>query len=59
MKVIQNLRRSNFNDIEKNLKMDEKEDIETYFLRVDEVINAIIGLVEDLNESLVLQKVLR
>ena len=42
-----------------NLKMNEKEDIATYFLRVDEVVNAIIGLGEDLNESLVVQKVLR
>jgi hypothetical protein len=39
--------------------MDEKEDIATFFFRVDEVVNAIIGLGEDLNESLVLQKVLR
>jgi hypothetical protein len=39
--------------------MDEKEDIATYFLRVDEVFNAIIGLGEDINESLVVQKVLR
>jgi hypothetical protein len=29
--------------------MDEKEDIATYFLRVDEVVNAIIGLGEELN----------
>ena len=42
-----------------NLKMDEKEDIATYFLRVDEVVNAIRGLSEELNESLVVQKVLR
>jgi hypothetical protein len=39
--------------------MDEKEDIATYFLRVDEVVNAIRGLGKELNESLVLQKVLR
>jgi hypothetical protein len=39
--------------------MDEKEDIATYFLRVDEVVNAIRGLGEELNEYLVLQKVLR
>jgi hypothetical protein len=32
--------------------MDEKEDIETYFLRVDEVVNAIRGLAEEINESL-------
>jgi hypothetical protein len=42
-----------------NLKIDEKEDIATYFLRVDEVVNAIRWLGEDLNESLVVQKVLR
>jgi hypothetical protein len=39
--------------------MDEKEDIATYFFRVDEVVISIIGLVEELNESLVVQKVLR
>jgi hypothetical protein len=39
--------------------MNEKEDIATYFIRVDEVVNSIIRLGEDLNESLVLQKVLR
>ena len=42
-----------------NLKMNEKEDIATYLLRVDEVVNAIRGLGEDLDESLVVQKVLR
>ena len=31
-----------------NLKMNEKEDISTYFIRVDEVVNAIRGLGEDL-----------
>jgi hypothetical protein len=39
--------------------MNEKEDIATYLLRVDEVVNAIRGLGEDLDESLVVQKVLR
>ena len=42
-----------------NLKMDEKEDIATYFLRVDEFVNDIKGLGEDPNESLVVQKLLR
>jgi hypothetical protein len=42
-----------------NLKMNEKEDIATYILRVDEVVNSIIGLGEDLGESLVVRKVLR
>jgi hypothetical protein len=39
--------------------MNEKEDIATYLLRVDEVVNAIKGLGEYLDESLVVQKVLR
>jgi hypothetical protein len=41
-----------------NLKMNEKDDIATYILRVDEVVNAIRGLGEELDESLVVQKVL-
>jgi hypothetical protein len=41
------------------MKMDEKEDIVTYLLIVDEVVNAIKGLGEELDESLVVQKVLR
>jgi ketopantoate reductase len=39
--------------------MNEKEDIATYFLRVDEVVNAIRGLGEEIDESLVVKKVLR
>ena len=39
--------------------MNEKEDIATYFLRVDEVVNAFKGLGEELDESLVVQNVLR
>jgi hypothetical protein len=39
--------------------MNEKENIETYFLIVDEVVNAIRGLGEELKESLVVQKLLR
>jgi hypothetical protein len=39
--------------------MNEKEDIATYLLRVDEFFNDIRGLGEDLDESLVVQKVLR
>ena len=42
-----------------NLKMNENEDIATYFLRVDEDVNAIKGLGEELDESFVIQKVLR
>jgi hypothetical protein len=39
--------------------MNEKEDIATYFLRVDEVVNDIRGLGEEIDESFVVQKVLR
>jgi hypothetical protein len=41
------------------LKMKEYEDITTYFLRVDETMNAIIGLGEEIEESVIVQKVLR
>jgi hypothetical protein len=41
------------------LKMKEDEDIATYFLRVDETVNAIIGLGEEIEESVIVQKVLR
>jgi hypothetical protein len=39
-----------------NLKMNEKEDIATYSLRVNEVVNVIRGLGEELDESLVVKK---
>jgi hypothetical protein len=39
--------------------MNENEDIATYILRVDEVVNVIRGLGEDIDELLVVQKVLR
>jgi hypothetical protein len=41
------------------LKMKEDEDIAAYFLRVDETVNAIIGLGEEIEESIIVQKVLR
>jgi hypothetical protein len=41
------------------LKMKEDEDITTYFLQVDEIINAIKGLGEEIKESIVVQKVPR
>jgi hypothetical protein len=39
--------------------MKEDEDIANYFLRVDEIVNAIIGLGEEIKESVIVQKVLR
>jgi hypothetical protein len=39
--------------------MKEDEDIAGYFLRVDEKVNAIIGLGEEIEESIIFQKVLR
>jgi hypothetical protein len=39
--------------------MKENEDIVSYFLRVDETVNAIIGLGEEIEESVIVQKVLR
>jgi hypothetical protein len=39
--------------------MKEDEDIIAYFLRVDETVNAIIGLGEEIEEFVIVQKVLR
>jgi hypothetical protein len=39
--------------------MKEDEDITTYFLRVNETMNAIIGLGEEIKESIIVQKILR
>jgi hypothetical protein len=39
--------------------MKEDEDIVAYFLRVDETMNAIIGLGEEIEESVIVQKVIR
>jgi hypothetical protein len=41
------------------LKMKEDEDIAAYLLRVDETVNAIIGLGEKIKESVIVQKVIR
>jgi hypothetical protein len=39
--------------------MKEDEDIVAYFLRVDETVNAIIGLGDEITESVIVQNVLR
>jgi len=41
------------------LKMKEYENIAAYFLQVDETVNVIIGLGEEIKESVIVQKVLR
>jgi hypothetical protein len=41
------------------LKMKEDENIVAYFLRVDETVNVILGLGEEIKESIIFQKVLR
>jgi hypothetical protein len=41
------------------LKMKEDENIASYFLRVDETVNAIKGLGEEMKETIIVQKVLR
>jgi hypothetical protein len=42
-----------------NLKMEEEENIETYFLRVDGIVNIIRGLGEKIEELVIVQKILR
>jgi hypothetical protein len=39
--------------------MKENENIVAYFLKVDETVNAIIGVGEEIEESVIVQKVLR
>jgi hypothetical protein len=39
--------------------MKEDEDIAAYFLRFDETVNVIIGLGEEIEESVIVQKILR
>jgi hypothetical protein len=41
------------------LMMKEDGNVATYFLRVDETVNAIRGLGEEVDESIIVQKVLR
>jgi hypothetical protein len=41
------------------LKMKKDENIATYFLRFDETMNAIIGLGEEIEESIIVQKLPR
>ena len=41
------------------MKRKESENIATYLLRVDEVVNSIIGLGEEFKEFMIVQKVLR
>ena len=41
------------------MKIKEDENISAYLLRVDETMNAIIGLGEEIKESIIVQKVLR
>jgi hypothetical protein len=42
-----------------SLKMEESEDITTYFLRIDEVVNTMRGLREEVKNSNIVQNVLR
>jgi hypothetical protein len=39
--------------------MKEDENIAVYFLRFDETVNAIMGLGEEIQESIIIQKILR
>ena len=43
----------------KSLKMKEEENIASYLLYVDEIVNTIIGLGETVTEPMIVQKVLR
>jgi hypothetical protein len=42
-----------------SLKMEKSEDIATYFLRIDEVVNSVRGLGEIFGNGIIVKKVLR
>ena len=42
-----------------SLKMEESEDVATYFLRIDEVVNTMRGLGEIVENAIIVQQVLR
>ena len=42
-----------------HMKMKEDEDIATYFLRVDEIVNTMKGLGENIRNSVIVQKIFR
>ena len=42
-----------------NLRIKEEENIAAYFLRVDEIVNIIKGLGENIEDSVIVQKILR
>ena len=43
----------------KQLRMNEDEDIAAYILRVDQLVNTIRGLGEEVEETIVVRKILR
>ena len=43
----------------KQLRMNEDEDIVAYILRVDQLVNTIRGLGEEVEETIVVRKILR
>ena len=55
----QNSKASNLQRSVRTTKNEGSEDIAAYFLRVDETMNAIIGLGEEIEQSIIFQKILR
>ena len=42
-----------------SIKMDDEEDISSYFLRVAKVVNSLKGLGDNIEENTIVQKILR
>jgi hypothetical protein len=62
MKAMTRLRRKNSKLIEdkfESLKMKDEENVASYLLCVDEIVNTIRGLGEMVEESMIVQKLLR
>ena len=56
---VQRLKIQVYRSEDDSLKMQEEEDMTNFFQKVDEVVNTIKGLMKDVNEQEVVQKVLR
>ena len=57
--LVKNAKLQSFRSQFESLKMEENEDIATYFLRIDEVVDTMRGLWENIKDINIVQKVLR
>ena len=57
--TVKKLKFQNYRGHFESLRMKEDEDIASYFLRVDEIVNTLRGIGETIPKEVIIQKVLR